>query len=156
MIYEINCSVKEQSIIENERIYKMLCVFVSTLVILMKYMEFCFAKCKFSIMDEGNIRKMSNFVAHLPIVAVKLSKDDWTVGWSTTLWKKRNCMLCFDHLNLGNSNLNSRQKQRWRLRMCIYAVWVCWGYLYPYAHFRCVIIYFCVGIESVCSIEKAS
>lgn len=76
MIYEINCSVKEQSIIENERIYKMLCVFVSTLVILMKYMEFCFAKCKFSIMDEGNIRKMSNFVAHLPIVAVKLSKDD--------------------------------------------------------------------------------
>ena len=51
---------------------------------------------------------------------------------ATTLWKSDTVRFVFDSLNVGNSLLDQRQMQRWRLRMCILcAAGVCRGLIMP-------------------------
>ncbi len=44
--------------------------------------------------------------------AAMFSVEDGVNGRGTTLWKSDTVRFVFGHLNVGNSNLNQRQKQR--------------------------------------------
>ena len=91
----------------------------------------------------------------LPNTAAMFSVEDGADGWSTTLWKSDTVRFVFGHLNVGNSNLNQRQMQRWRQWMCMLCTTgVCWG-ICALTHTFGRVVYTPEGIKSVLSIEMA-
>ena len=77
-------------------------------------------------------------------------------GWSTTLWKSDTVRFVFGHLNVGNSNSQSKTNAEvtptdvYMIRSRSVPRVLC-----PQAHFRVHYIYTPEGIKSVRSIERA-